>query len=371
MSDTTRYITVAIHTYEKALSLRSLLESEGIVVELNNVNLEMPGFSSGVRVRIPETDLPLALRIIENRELFDTSDGEQSEHLALVPVDLTELSYKAARVAINLAKSQGARITFLYSYIDPYIAGNVHFTDNHTYEVGETGARKALGENARKLLDNFIERLRSEMKQGTLPAVKYSSSVVEGVPEDAIAEYSRAHRPYMIVMGTRGADRKNSEMIGSVTAEVLDQGRFTVLTVPAPVKESVSLQPSSILFFSNLEQDDILAIDALYRLFGATNAKVTIMHIPSKRRFSTSSADKALRRLSEYCEKNFTHYHFLSVPVSNNASERYFNELQKEHDFDLIVVPNRRRNAFSRLFNPDLAHKLLFNTDIPMLVIPV
>ena len=46
-----RFITVAIHTYEKALALRSLLESEGIDVELNNVNLEVPGFSSGVRVR--------------------------------------------------------------------------------------------------------------------------------------------------------------------------------------------------------------------------------------------------------------------------------------------------------------------------------
>ena len=68
MSSDTRYITVAIHTYEKAIALRALLESEGIAVELNNVNLEVPGFSSGVRVRIPETDLPLALRIIENKE---------------------------------------------------------------------------------------------------------------------------------------------------------------------------------------------------------------------------------------------------------------------------------------------------------------
>ena len=65
-----RFITLAIHTYEKALSLRTLLENEGITVELHNVNLEDPRLSSGVRVRIPEHDLPLALRIVENRELF-------------------------------------------------------------------------------------------------------------------------------------------------------------------------------------------------------------------------------------------------------------------------------------------------------------
>ncbi len=34
-----RLITIAIHTYEKALTLKSILEREGIYVELNNVNL--------------------------------------------------------------------------------------------------------------------------------------------------------------------------------------------------------------------------------------------------------------------------------------------------------------------------------------------
>jgi len=59
------------------------------------------------------------------------------------------------------------------------------------------------------------------------------------------------------------------------------------------------------------------------------------------------------------------------VPVSRSDGDKEFAALQQNHNFDLVVVPNRRRNAFSRLFNPGLAHKLLFRTDIPMLVIPV
>ena len=39
--------------------------------------------------------------------------------------------------------------------------------------------------------------------------------------------------------------------------------------------------------------------------------------------------------------------------------------------FDLIIVPNKKKNIFSRFFNPGVAHKVLFQTDIPMLVIPV
>ncbi len=365
-----RRITVAIHTYEKALALRSLLEGEGIEVTLENVNLEIPGFSSGVRVRIAEHDLPHALHIIENREMFQTLPGEEN-HTILVPVDLSERSYKAAEVAIDIAVKQKARVELLYSYLDPYIAGNLQFTDNLSYEIGESGARQQIMDNADKLLRHFSDRIKSEMKAGKLPHVKITGKVVEGVPEDSIIEYAKLKLPRLIVMGTRAAGTKEREMIGSVSAEVLDEGRFTVLTVPETTPVEFSLKPSNILFFSNLDQNDILAIDALYRLYGGTEASVTIVHIPKKRRFSDFSADKALKRLGDFCRNNFKHYHFISVPVKQAEGDKEFAQLQSAHNFDLVVVPNRRRNAFSRLFNPGLAHKILFQTDIPMLVIPV
>ena len=75
--------------------------------------------------------------------------------------------------------------------------------------------------------------------------------------------------------------------------------------------------------------------------------------------------------MSNFCRDNFKHYTFVTVPIDLNNVEDEFLNLRREHDYDLIVVPNRRRNAFSRLFNPGLAHRLLFHTDIPMLVIPV
>ena len=65
-----RLITLAIHTYGQAQALKALLEREGVNVVLQNVNLEQPVVSAGIRVRINENDLPLALRIIENTDIF-------------------------------------------------------------------------------------------------------------------------------------------------------------------------------------------------------------------------------------------------------------------------------------------------------------
>ncbi len=373
MNSMSRYITVAIHTYEKALALRSLLEGEGIRVELNNVNLEVPGFSSGVRVRIPEHDLPLALRIIENKELFRiNSSGDVGEKYSiLVPVDFSERSFAAAKIAAEIGEKKKEGLTFLYSYIDPYTAGKMQLSDTLSYEVGEGNAREQMEANAKRLMENFKERFRSAMKRGEVPVVGVQTVVVEGVPEDAIIEYAKSNLPSIIVMGTRGADQKDVDLIGSVTAEVLDQGRFTVFTVPEPAELARQQRPKNILFLSNLDQDDILALDAMSRILSSAVADVTLVHIPKKRRFADTAADNAMKRLSIYCETNFTNFNFTTIPVSHEDSAKQFARLTGEYNFDLAVVPNRRKNAFSRLFNTGLAHKILFCSDIPMLVIPV
>ena len=83
-NDPNRLITVAIHTFDRAVDLKNTLEEEGIEVKLHNVNLDEKVLASGVRVRIRERDLPLALQIIESPETI-TSD----KRCVLLPVDFT------------------------------------------------------------------------------------------------------------------------------------------------------------------------------------------------------------------------------------------------------------------------------------------
>ena len=53
-----KLVTLAILTYSKAQILKTVLEAEGIETFIHNVNLVEPVISSGVRVRIKESDLP-------------------------------------------------------------------------------------------------------------------------------------------------------------------------------------------------------------------------------------------------------------------------------------------------------------------------
>jgi len=367
-----RFITVAIHTYEQAIALRSLLEREGVETQFRNVNIESPVISSGIRVRIKESDLPLALRIIENKEIFadPMATPLTSQHSPIiVPVDFSSASVHAAEVAFSIAESHGAGIVLLHSYLDPYVAGNLQLTASGTYEYGDQNDRQQAFATAETRMRHFTSQIKDRIKSGMLPAVKFETCVVEGVPEDAITQYAKANNPFLIVMGTRGAKKKELEMIGSVTAEVLDKCRYSVLALPDPGDCEKKFTPNRILFFSNAGQDDILALDTLHRAFPRTAANVKITSIPGKK---IDSAEQSLQALCDYSSQNFKGYSFETAPHALEDIIKQAKTCERAlSDFDMIVVSNKRKNIFSRFFSPSLAHRVLFAADVPMLVIPV
>lgn len=138
-----RLITVAIHTYDHAVALKNMLEREDVTAVLHNVNLSTPVVSSGVRVRIKESDLPQALRIIENSEIFApkkecAQSSDDAEPIILVPVDFSDYSMKATVMAFDVAYRHKARIMLLHSFINPALSKRVQLTDSFSFELAES-----------------------------------------------------------------------------------------------------------------------------------------------------------------------------------------------------------------------------------------
>lgn len=366
-----RLITVAIHTYERALTLASLLEREGVKCSLQNVNLEHPIVSSGVRVRIFEKDLPQALRIIENLEIFQGAHNDPELEKAceiLVPTDFSEHSKAASMLAFGFANSLDAEITLLHSFLSPKFTGSLQLTDTFSYDIDGDIERDALDRCARKSLHSYASILRAMIKNGDLPPVKFHERVEEGVPEDVIRQYVKEHYPKLIVMGTRGADTKERELVGSVTAEVLDTCRVPVFTVPeGSTREFVKMK--NVLFFSNFDQEDLLAIDALHLLLPQKSLNITWVPIPSKKINAASAS--AIDGVVRYCIEKYPQYSFDVDRVSPGSIAEDYARITKSKNIDFIAVPNKKKNALARIFNPGIAHRLLFHSDMPMMVIPV
>ncbi len=367
---TDRLITLAIHTYDKAIALKTILEREGIVVSLNNVNISQPAVSSGIRVRICEKDLPLALRIVENPDIFNKKSIGNNENIPIiiVPIDFSDYSYRACLMAFNLAKLHKAKIEIIHSYIDPYSINKFQFGD-HNLDIDEVSSKNK--SQAEEQIIHFSNRLIEQIKFGIIPPIKFSTSIVEGVPEDSITEYAKQMKPRLIVMGTRGIGKKEKDLIGSVTGEVLDSCRFPVFVVPESANIYNVESIRHILFFSNIEHEDIIALDALYRLLPNISINVTIVNVPHKTFNVVDSFLSLGDNIIDYCTKTYPRFNFNLKSLSLDNLSLEFSKIEKSEHIDLIVVPNKKKNVFARFFNPSLAHKILLHADIPMMTIPL
>lgn len=372
--DNDRLLTIAIHTYEKAVQLKTLLEGEGIEVVLHNVNLSEPIVSSGVRVRIKEGDLPLALRIIENSEIFILPEKAKNEghgQIILAPVDFSTYSDQACRLAFDIAARHNAEIVLLHTYAVPERI-NIPLTPGINIDPGMGGDEimdEELYQVAKSKLDEYAAKIKDLIKIGDLPPVKFTTEVKASVPEDAINEFAKERKPQLIVMGTRGADKKERDLIGSVTAEVLDSCREPVFTVPEQSAVKSLDDIKEVIVTCNLDQEDILAIDAFARLIPNTPVKVHLVYV-ERRRWPVSQESAKL--MLEYCRTHYPIASFSFEAISASEATYYFQKLSAPGaPGTVIVIPNKKKNILSRLFNPSLAHKLLFHADIPLMAVPV
>lgn len=405
-----RKVTVALHTRDHADRLRRLLKHEGVEAELVAARLGHRFVEHPIEVRISEDDIPAALRIIENIEIFplyDDGDANASEasdptkpaertitavgrrvglrkkvavssrpsgKTILVPVDFSDYSFTAARLAFGMASDHGASIVLLYAYVTPSRADNFTITPDSglMMESGDE-ASEELGILARKRMEEFADRIREYIKTGIIPAVKFTTEVIDGLAEEVILEYARCTSPMLIVMGTRGADKKESDMIGSVTAEVLDSCRSVAFTVPESMRLPLPAEGMrQVAFFANLDDDDFGVLEKVHELFPSSPFHINLVYAGRKRgRSQNDETGRAMEMLLEYCKIHYPGYDFEVKTVSGLNDIEEFEKLQQERPMEIIIIPNKRKNALARLFNPGLAHRMIFHCDIPMLVVPV
>lgn len=208
----------------------------------------------------------------------------------------------------------------------------------------------------------------SLIAKGELPKIKYKTILREGVPEENVLQLAKELNPLMIVMGTRDSDLKERETMGSVTAEVLDNCRYPVFAV-TETTESIT-HKNNIVILCTLDQSDIIAVDSLMKLIDNDRRSIHLIGIPSRKASDSQSSD-LLETLRSYCSESYPSSSFGAKLIPLSQADTDFRQFIADNDIRVIVVPNRRKNAFARLFNPGLAHRLLFQSSLPLIAIPV
>lgn len=359
-----KLVTLAIRTYQRAQMIKALLEKEGIETMIHNLNLEHPEMAVGVRVRIREHDLPRALKIVEDME--SVSEDEKDRKLArqvLIPIDFADYTPATIDVGFEMAQSMGAEVTLMYVYFSPAFTISMN-NDVSTYTISDGELLRRIITTANADIENMENLINRRIAAGELPDIPFRFEMKEGVPEDQILEYCKHANPDLVVMGTRGKKISN-ELIGSVTAEVIESCGVPVFAIPSGMRTNLLAGDLKIAFITNFDQKDLIAIDKVISTFGSWQLAISFIHASEKKQVWD---EIMLTGIKTYFSNHYPDLKADYKLVESTDTPEKINQILENIQAGVLAFNSRRKNLFSRIFNPGLAYKMIYNTDVPLFV---
>lgn len=361
-----KMVTVATHTFERAQLLKIQLEDAGIDCYLQNINLIQGAFSGGVKVRIKESDLENALVIIERvNEEYYAEEQKVSNRKILMPVDFSEYSLKVCKLGLQMAKKTDNEVLFYHTYFNP-LTNTLPFSEAFTFERKLSESMHEIEDAAREDMRKFTLVIKNEMRMGRMPEVEFDTELVEGIPEERIIQYSKKHLPKLIVMGTRGKSQKDNDLIGSVTAEVIERTKVPVLAIPEETRMRDFDKTLNIAYATNFDNSDFEALEKLMGLLRDFTVNIHCLHVGAKQESNWDSAK--LEGLKKMLEERYPNIPFNCRMLSGEDLVLTLEKIILELKIDAIALTTHKRNIIARLFNPSIARKMLFHTNTPLLV---
>jgi len=288
----------------------------------------------------------------------------------LIPVDFSDYSLKACELGFNYAHSTGADVALLHVYYNTFIPSIFPYLNNEIDKKLEEESIHVVYRQVKEAMSKLCGVLDNKISQGELPAVKYGHEFREGLPEEEILKYIKEIQPIMIVMGTRGTQQKTAELIGSITAEIIEQTNTPLLTIPEHIGFSDPGKIRRLAFATSFRPEDMTAFERLTEILKnyIKDIEIQLFNISTSR---NEWNEIRLTGFSEYLKK---HYPALNITFSVTPDGDLLEAIDKfvaVNKIDVIAFSTRRRSAIMRIFNPSIAHRMIFHGNTPLLVIPI
>jgi nucleotide-binding universal stress UspA family protein len=280
----------------------------------------------------------------------------------LVPVDFSETSLNAINYALRFAEELPSEIYLAHCFPEILEEKDLDIPP-------DTVDPKIVIKAKREKEKSDLEKLKRDIETGlTGPAkknIKIKTYFDIGYPEDMLLALSNELSPDVIVMGTKSKGETIKELLGSVTSDIVKKARVPVLTVPADSKVKHD-KLSNILFVTDFSEVDYQSLHKLIRLISPF--KTVIYSV----QFNTTSPDKwdkdKMEEFRRYCSETYRNH---SIKAEILYSENFLDTLDRfieKNDIDIIAMTRKKRNIISSLFHPSITRKILFHTNIPLLV---
>jgi nucleotide-binding universal stress UspA family protein len=269
----------------------------------------------------------------------------------LYATDRTEQAVPALRFAHDMSTNLGAELVIFYVYQMPLIRVPVtRLPDQMEYQVIEE-QKNVLKAYCLKHLGNDMDGSRIRFE------VKCNHSIL-----NSILEKSEEDSPDLVLIG-----RKDKHTDRGIFAGNIGQGLVKRLSCPVLIAPNdVSNVPiNTILYATDCEEADILAIKNLVPMAKAVNAKIHVVHIATEKQYAGKEHMEWFKEmLSQQVDYDKLEF---KVIFSNHIIKK-LNDHSQWIKADLLAVLHREEKGFyQNLFNKSLVIKLDSQIGIPLL----
>ena len=276
-----KLVTIVVLPYSKAHILKMRLQAKGINCDLENLNLVEGTTSFSMAVKVLEKEVPGAMTVLDDllgrKPTVLQPQQEKKERHILVPIDFSQDSEKACKMAFNLAEHLGIKLAFLHCYINPLIH-SIPFSDVYAYDPTLLVKMEYAEKNANEKFKKFMAKMTKEIGKENWGKVTSEFIIKSGYPDEDILAYAHKHNSQLIVMG-RGGSSEYIETVGSVAVDIIYNARVPVLVVPEDSTSNAMNSVFTILYATNFDEKDFIAVDKLLALLKPFKTKLICVHV--------------------------------------------------------------------------------------------
>ncbi|MGO2103658.1 MAG: universal stress protein [Psychroflexus halocasei] len=273
----------------------------------------------------------------------------------LVPVDFSQPSENALRVAAKLAKKNNAKILSLHVVeLAESLFGSGQFNVDNEEIV-------FFMKLAKKKFEEFLDK-------DFLKGVDIAHDIEVGSTTFAINDIVEKNNIDLIVMGSQGVSGLEEVMIGSNTEKVVRHSEIPVLVVKKDIKD---FDFKKVLFATNFDLKNVKAYNKAKEFADSFGAQMKLVYInmPGNQFYSSSEIKDHMRKFLNEVE----------IPL-NNENVKIYNDYSIQEGvlnasrfekFDLIAMPTHGRKGLSHFFNGSIGEDVVNHSDIPVITFKI
>ncbi|WP_406683059.1 universal stress protein [Seonamhaeicola sp. MEBiC1930] len=272
----------------------------------------------------------------------------------IVPIDFSEHSEYALKVAANMAKKNNAELLAL-----------------HMLEMSDlmlTGA----GEQPQKVIyflklaeQKFEDFLKKDYLEGVTvtPIVKHFKVFSE------VNEVAKKYSADLIVMGSHGVSGAKEFFIGSNTERVVRNSDVPVLVIKNEIGE---VDFDIVAYACDFSEDSIEAYLKASKMFDNMNSKMYLIHVnlPNDRFKSSVEIEKEAVNFFTKSERNLDKMKNIYYVSDYSVEDGILNAANKL-GADLIVVPTHGRKGLAHFFQGSVGEDVANHSALPVITFKI